>query len=131
MSKPVSDKHHRFSPQIIAHVVWLYFRFPLSLRLVEEMLLVRGVVVSYETELASTYAGRSYLGYHTQLQALKSRRLLQTKKAPETSDTRSVDDAERGIMDGTDGAILDRVHCLLTALPINRGWTGPLRRTSW
>jgi putative transposase len=29
--------------------VWLYFRFPLSLRLVEEMLLERGMVVSYET----------------------------------------------------------------------------------
>jgi len=29
--------------------VWLYFRFPLSLRLVEEMLLERGIVVSYET----------------------------------------------------------------------------------
>jgi len=29
--------------------VWLYFRFPLSLRLVEELLLERGIVVSYET----------------------------------------------------------------------------------
>ncbi|AGB73873.1 putative IS6 family transposase (plasmid) [Rhizobium tropici CIAT 899] len=34
---------------IIAHAVWLYFRFPLSLRLAEEMLLERGIVVSYET----------------------------------------------------------------------------------
>ncbi|MGO7748310.1 IS6 family transposase, partial [Rhizobium ruizarguesonis] len=33
----------------IARAVWLYFRFPLSLRLVEEMLLERGIVVSYET----------------------------------------------------------------------------------
>jgi putative transposase len=50
MSKPiVSYKNHRFPPQIIAHAVWLYFRFPLSLRLVEEMLLERGIVVSYET----------------------------------------------------------------------------------
>src|SRR5918993_3358858 len=49
MSKPVSYKHHRFPPEIIAHAVWLYFRFPLSLRLVEEMLLERGIVVSYET----------------------------------------------------------------------------------
>ena len=39
---PVSYKRHRFPPQIIAHAVWLYFRFPLSLRLVEEMLLERG-----------------------------------------------------------------------------------------
>lgn len=50
MSLPcVSYKRHRFPPAIIAHAVWLYFRFPLSLRLVEEMLLERGIVVSYET----------------------------------------------------------------------------------
>jgi putative transposase len=36
-------------PEIIAHAVWLYFRFPLSLRLVEEMLLKRAIFVSYET----------------------------------------------------------------------------------
>ena len=46
---PVSYKRHRFPRELIAHAVWLYFRFPLSLRLVEEMLLERGVVVSYET----------------------------------------------------------------------------------
>ncbi|MEK4032390.1 IS6 family transposase [Methylocystis sp. IM3] len=34
---------------MIAHAVWLYFRFPPSLRLVEEMLLERGIVLSYET----------------------------------------------------------------------------------
>lgn len=50
MSMPsVSYKNHRFPPQIIARAVWLYFRFPLSLRLVEELLLERGIVVSYET----------------------------------------------------------------------------------
>ncbi|WP_047462495.1 IS6 family transposase [Rhizobium rhizogenes] len=48
-TSPVSYKHHRFPPQIIAHAVWLYFRFPLSLRLVEELLLERGIAVSYET----------------------------------------------------------------------------------
>src|SRR6516164_782825 len=46
---PISYKRHRFPPVIIAHAVWLYFRFPLSLRLVEEMLLERGIVFSYET----------------------------------------------------------------------------------
>lgn len=46
---PVSYKRHRFPPQIIVHAVWLYYRFPLSLRHVEEMLLERGVAVSYET----------------------------------------------------------------------------------
>jgi len=49
MTKPVSYKRHRFPPQIIAHAVWLYFRFPLSLRPVEEMLLERGILASYET----------------------------------------------------------------------------------
>ncbi|MBO0145366.1 IS6 family transposase, partial [Agrobacterium sp. Ap1] len=45
----ISYKRHRFPQQNIAHAVWLYFRFPLSLRLIEELLLERGVVVSYET----------------------------------------------------------------------------------
>lgn len=49
MSKSVSYKRHRFPPEILAHAVWLYFRFPLSLRLAEEMLLERDIVVSYET----------------------------------------------------------------------------------
>lgn len=49
IAKSVSYKRHRFPPEIIASAVWLYFRFPLSLRLVEEMLLERGILVSYET----------------------------------------------------------------------------------
>jgi putative transposase len=48
MIKPISYKRHRFPPEIITHAVWLYFRFPLNLRLIEEMLLERGIVVSYE-----------------------------------------------------------------------------------
>lgn len=49
MTYPISYKRHRFPPQLIAHAVWLYFRFPLSLRVAEEMLLERGIEVSYET----------------------------------------------------------------------------------
>ncbi|MDB5526879.1 MAG: family insertion sequence transposase protein [Rhizobium sp.] len=61
MSMPIiSDKNHRFPPQIIAHAVWLYFRFPLSLRLVEELLLERGIVVSYERACRKIFAGRNY-----------------------------------------------------------------------
>ncbi|PRX02082.1 UNVERIFIED_ORG: putative transposase [Martelella mediterranea] len=45
----ISFKRHRFAPQIIAHTVWVYLRFNLSLREVEEMLLERGIDVSYET----------------------------------------------------------------------------------
>jgi len=40
---------HRFPAEVISHAVWLYFRFPLSLRMVEEMLAVRGILVSHET----------------------------------------------------------------------------------
>src|SRR3712207_295503 len=40
---------HRYPPEIISHAVWLYFRFPLSLRMVEEMLAARGILVSHET----------------------------------------------------------------------------------
>jgi putative transposase len=49
MIKSVNYKHHRFPPETIAQAAWLYFRFPLSLRLIEEMLLERGILVSYET----------------------------------------------------------------------------------
>jgi putative transposase len=45
----LSYKGHRYPVEIINHCVWLYFRFPLSFREVEEMMLERGVVVSYET----------------------------------------------------------------------------------
>ena len=40
---------YRFPPEVISHAVWLYFRFPLSLRLVEEMLAARGIIVSHES----------------------------------------------------------------------------------
>jgi putative transposase len=41
-------KNHRFPTEIISHAVWLYFRFCLSFRDVEELLSERGVVVTYE-----------------------------------------------------------------------------------
>src|SRR5436190_4801213 len=40
---------YRFPGEIISHTVWLYFRFPLSLRMVDEMLAARGIDVSHET----------------------------------------------------------------------------------
>jgi len=42
-------RRHRFPPQIIGHAVWLYHRFSLSFRDVEDLLAQRGVEVSYET----------------------------------------------------------------------------------
>jgi putative transposase len=40
---------HRFQAEVISPAVWLYFRFPLGLRMVQEMLAARGIVVSHET----------------------------------------------------------------------------------
>jgi putative transposase len=40
---------HRLPPELISDTVWLYFRFPLSLRMVEEMVAFRGIEVSHET----------------------------------------------------------------------------------
>src|SRR3712207_1443219 len=52
MSSPAAKSPyagHRFPAEVISQAVWLYFRFPLSLRMAEEMLAARGIVVSYET----------------------------------------------------------------------------------
>jgi putative transposase len=50
MRIPGSRYHrHRFPAEIISHSVWLYFRFSLSFRDVEEMLAMRGISLSYET----------------------------------------------------------------------------------
>ncbi|MBL3670749.1 IS6 family transposase [Streptomyces sp. M2CJ-2] len=44
-----SDQGHRYPVEVISHCVWLYVRFPLSFREVEELMLQRGVIVSHET----------------------------------------------------------------------------------
>src|SRR5438034_8644362 len=50
MRTSVSPYHrHRFPSEIISHSVWLYFRFALRFRDVEEMMAMRGVALSYET----------------------------------------------------------------------------------
>src|SRR5882724_1796684 len=40
---------HRYPSEIISHCVWLYFRFSLSFRDVEEILAMRGVTLTYDT----------------------------------------------------------------------------------
>ena len=42
-------KRHRFPPEIISYAVWLYFRFNLSHRDIEDLLAQRGILVSYES----------------------------------------------------------------------------------
>jgi hypothetical protein len=46
---PLSYARHRFPPKIIRHPVWLYLRFTLSYRDVEDLLAERGLADSYET----------------------------------------------------------------------------------
>ena len=40
---------YRFLAEVISHAVWLYFRFPLSLRMVGDLPAARGILVSHET----------------------------------------------------------------------------------
>jgi hypothetical protein len=46
---PLCYRRHRFPPKIIQHAIWLYLRFTLSYRDVEELLAERGLDISYET----------------------------------------------------------------------------------
>jgi putative transposase len=45
----ISYAGYRFPPDVISYAVWLYYRFPLSLRMVEELLAARGIELTYET----------------------------------------------------------------------------------
>ncbi len=47
-SKSPSYHRYRFPPEIISHAVWLYHRFCMSFRDVEDLLAQRGITVSYE-----------------------------------------------------------------------------------
>src|SRR5436309_5477403 len=51
MTPPIMPSYagYRFPAEVISHAVWLYFRFPLSLRMVDKILAARGITVSHET----------------------------------------------------------------------------------
>ena len=71
--RKISYRRHRFPPEIIQHAVWLYFRFPLSFRDVEDLLAERGIDVSYETVRRwALKFGQAY-----------ARKLRQTRPRPE------------------------------------------------
>src|SRR3954466_1081466 len=53
---------YRFPGEVISHAVWLYFRFPLSLRMVAEMLAARGIDVSHEGTVNLMGSGRNKAG---------------------------------------------------------------------
>src|SRR5258708_9502720 len=46
---PISYRRHRFPPVVIQHAIWLYLRFTLSYRDVEDLLAERGLDISYES----------------------------------------------------------------------------------
>ena len=48
-NKSALYQRHRFPAEIISHCVWLYFRFCLSFRDIEEMMSRRGIQLSYES----------------------------------------------------------------------------------
>ena len=60
--KKLSYQRHRFPSEIISHAIWLYHRFCLSCREVEELIAERGISVTYETmrqwcrKIGPTYA---------------------------------------------------------------------------
>ncbi len=63
LMQKISYARHRFPPPIIQHAIWLYFKFSLSYRDVEDLLAERGIDVSYETirrwvlKFGAIYAG--------------------------------------------------------------------------
>ena len=67
----ISYARYRFPPAIIQHAVWLYFRFPLSFRDVEDMLTERGIDVSYES--VRRWSVKFGLGYARTLRRLRPR----------------------------------------------------------
>ncbi|MCP3658112.1 MAG: IS6 family transposase, partial [Herbaspirillum sp.] len=69
--KQISYSRHRFPGSIIQHAVWLYFRFPLSYRDVEDMLAERGIDVSYES--VRRWSLKFGLGYARTLRRLRPR----------------------------------------------------------
>jgi putative transposase len=73
--EPISYSRHRFPPAIIQHAVWLYFRFSLSYRDVEDLLAERGIDVSYETVRR----------WATKFGKLYSRRLHKLRPRPSTT----------------------------------------------
>ena len=70
----ISYARYRFPPVIIQHAVWLYFRFPLSYRDVEDLLAERGIDVSHENGAALGIEVRAGLCPETEDSAPSTRR---------------------------------------------------------
>jgi putative transposase len=74
MTRDPLYRRHRFPAEIIAHAVWQYFRFPLSLGMVEDMLAARGIIVSHQT--VRLWAGKFRRAFATEIRRRCAGRLL-------------------------------------------------------
>ena len=96
MTPPITPercKHHRFPAEIISHGVWLYYRFCLSYRDVEELLFVRGVLVSYEAlrkwcrKFGQAYAGLDHSVGHLRICAVDFEARAANRRSPKLPQT--------------------------------------------
>ncbi len=96
--KPISYARLHYPPSIVQHVVWLYLRFNLSLRDVEDLLAERGLDVSYETvrrrvaggsdeptPVGSVRCGRGHLISRSTLRSLRGEAFVQWQAATEAA----------------------------------------------
>src|ERR671914_1805681 len=68
---PICYARHQYPPVIIRHAVWLYLRFTLSYRDVEDLLAERGLEVSYET--VRRWVGKFGIAYARQLRRSRAK----------------------------------------------------------
>jgi putative transposase len=99
----ISYRRHRFPPVVIQHAVWLYLRFTLSYRDVEDLLAERGLDISYETV-------RSWV---LKFGPVIARRLRRHRPRP--SDRWHLDEMVVWIAG-------ERMYLWLRSLPPNHGW---------
>jgi hypothetical protein len=105
----VSYKGHRYPAEIIAHCVGLYHRLPPSFRDVEELMLVRGVIVTYET--IRQWCAKFGPVYAAGLRRRQAGRLTRQRLCP-------------------DEAARTRIHDDLTTLCQRRGYRDAKRRSA-
>jgi len=67
----ISYARHRFPPEVIQHAVWLYLRFTLSYRDVEDLLAERGLDISYET--VRRWVGKFGAAYARELRRVREK----------------------------------------------------------
>ena len=118
--RPISFKRHRFPPEIIRHAIWLYARFTLSFRDVEELLAERGIDASYET------VRRWFLKFGPSIAANIRR------SRPRPSDHWHLDEmviSIRAANTGSGGRSTTRVRCWISSSSAN-GMHKP-QRNSW